>query len=386
MQHEFASDELTVVVDSHYSHEEEGSDVEAARMGPLRQNSLDSINSSSGENCGRFLAVDIEEHADDASRMASSTSIRRRSVRNRSNSAGSDLSDTTGSGRARKRSSVNAALRVADGIAEAMKELAEVAALDFDDADLSPQVNMALRQQIVKYVTMGVTKAASNQPDVTSRRMGDAPVYSNPISALIGDIDRALNPLEPPLEDIQVTEFLLEGEHPFKAFAQDIFADIRAQEGIDEAVYLQALQQTEREQLSEGASGAFMFFCGGMDFIVKTIRPHEANVLHRSLPALRDYLRENPSSLLVRFLGSYSLKVYAQTFSFVVMRNIFEPGVDVNERYDIKGSWVNRSANVVLKDNDLRTKISLHRDDVVPLLDIIKKDSDLLADLGVLDY
>jgi hypothetical protein len=144
-------------------------------------------------------------------------------------------------------------------------------------------------------------------------------------------------------------------------------------------------------------------------------------VLHRSLPVLRDYLRENPSSLLVRFLGSYSLKVYAQTFSFVVMRNIFEPGVDVNERYDIKGSWVNRSAaapmpnkqvvcrhcnemftpsarkpcqkivgtheaNVVLKDNDLRTKICLHRDEVVPLLEIIKKDSDLLADLGVLDY
>jgi hypothetical protein len=414
MQHEFASDEVAVVINPH-SHDD-SADMEMGSGGPpMREDSMDSANSGSAGDT-KFLAVDIEDSSDEPAFMR--TAIRRRISRNRSNS-GSEMSETTVNTRAKRRSTM--ALRMADGIAEAVKELAEVTAIDFDDADLSPQVNMALRQQIVKYVTMGVTKAASAQPDVTTRRMGDPPVYSNPISKLLGDMHRAMNPLDPALEDINVTEFLLEEEHPFKAYAQDIFADIRAQEGIDEAVYLEALQHTEREQLSEGASGAFMFFCGGMDYIVKTIRPHEANVLHRSLPVLRDYLRENPSSLLVRFLGSYSLKVYAQTFSFVVMRNIFEPGVDVNERYDIKGSWVNRSAaapmpnkqvvcrhcnemftpsarkpcqkivgtheaNVVLKDNDLRTKICLHRDEVVPLLEIIKKDSDLLADLGVLDY
>ncbi|CAM9604259.1 unnamed protein product, partial [Ectocarpus fasciculatus] len=276
---------------------------------------------------------------------------------------------------------------------------------DMDETDLSPQVNIALRQQIVKYVTMGVMRAASLQIacDLVDGEEGTR--YNNIF------VDMAS----------KVSKNVKKNEHPFKAFAPDVFQKLRALEGIDDQQYLTALQTTEKEQLSEGASGAFMFFCGGGDLIVKTIKKGEADVLHRSLPHLLDYLEENPKSLLVRFLGSYSLGVYAQTFYFVVMRNIFEPGTDVNERYDIKGSWVNRSAspavpnkkvvcrhcnemfvpvnkekcsqivgyheaNVVLKDNDLRTKISLRSKDAFPVLEIIKKDSELLADLGVMDY
>lgn len=113
--------------------------------------------------------------------------------------------------------------------------------------------------------------------------------------------------------------------------------------------------------------------------------------------------------------------MYAQTFYFVVMLNCFDPAAEIHERFDIKGSWVNRSAapvapnkkvvcrhcnefftpaanekcpavvggheaNVVLKDNDLRTKISLHPEDAVRVVDILKKDSDLLCEMGVLDY
>jgi 1-phosphatidylinositol-4-phosphate 5-kinase len=305
-------------------------------------------------------------------------------------------------------------------VADAIAEVVEITAGNqgFDESDLSPQVNLALRQQIVKFVTMGVTLSA--RKDYT---LGT--VMTNPIEKAINQaidyVKELIIPKDPRLENLQVIEFLLLDEHPFKEFAHDIFRDIRAAEGIDEDYYLAALQKTEREQLSEGASGAFMFFCGGGDFLVKTINANEADVLHRSLEIYRDYLRENPDSLLVRFLGSYSLKVYAQTFHFVVMRNIFEPGTDVNERFDIKGSWVNRSAappmpnkrvvcrhcnemftpaaqemcskiigkheaNVVLKDNDLRVKISLRSQDACTILDIIKKDSDLLAELGVLDY
>lgn len=36
--------------------------------------------------------------------------------------------------------------------------------------------------------------------------------------------------------------------------------------------------------------------------------------------------------------------MYGNEFMFVVMKNILPPKVIVNERYDIKGSWVNRSA------------------------------------------
>jgi 1-phosphatidylinositol-4-phosphate 5-kinase len=164
-----------------------------------------------------------------------------------------------------------------------------------------------------------------------------------------------------------------------------------------------------------------MFFCGGGEYIVKTIRAREAAVLHSFLPVYASYIKRHPDSLLCRFLGSYSLEVYSQTFYFVVMLNCFDPTAYINERFDIKGSWVGRSAepgkktkrqvcrhcneyfvpakqtqckavvgnheaNVVLKDNDLRTKISLPPDEAANVLKILKRDSELLGKLGVIDY
>ena len=374
---------------------------------------------------GLQQSVDIEEEEEEDADKISSLSASPSTLRNRTSSMQSD----GGGVRSRRQSIVHMASMITDAVSDGLKDVAEATIKpEMDETDLSPQVNLALRQQIVKYVTMGVMKAASlqNAHDLVDGEEGTR--YNN---IFVDMFKRSMKEIkkvpdycrrkDPVLDNMIVTEFLLENEHPFKAFAPDVFLKLRKLEGIDDQQYLTALQTTEKEQLSEGASGAFMFFCGGGDLIVKTIKKGEADVLHRSLPHLLDYLEENPRSLLVRFLGSYSLGVYAQTFYFVVMRNIFEPGTDINERYDIKGSWVNRSAapsapnkkvvcrhcnemfvpvnkekctqivgyheaNVVLKDNDLRTKISLRSKDAFPVLEMIKKDSDLLAELGVMDY
>ena len=48
-------------------------------------------------------------------------------------------------------------------VTDALNDLVDVSVIDFDESDLSPQVNMALREQIVKYVTLGVTKAITGQ-------------------------------------------------------------------------------------------------------------------------------------------------------------------------------------------------------------------------------
>lgn len=90
-------------------------------------------------------------------------------------------------------------------------------------------------------------------------------------------------------------------------------------------------------RLSEGASGAFMLFCGNRELIVNTIRAREAKRLHKSLQQYTEYLRENKESLLCRFLGCYSLAVYSQYFYFVIIRNCFDPSVDINERFDVNG-------------------------------------------------
>jgi 1-phosphatidylinositol-4-phosphate 5-kinase len=272
-------------------------------------------------------------------------------------------------------------------------------------------VNTALRTQIVQYVTKGVNCAVT-------RRGIDRKVNAE-VADIMDNMFRRSDPALTP--GLQVLEFLLEEEHPFKAFAPDQFKALRLNEGIDDEKYLRVLSASANERLSEGASGAFMFFCGGGEFIVKTIRAAEAHVLHASLYAYSNYLKSNPESLLCRFLGSYSLAMYSQTFYFVVMLNCFDPAAYINERFDIKGSWVGRSAepakrtkrvvcrhcneyfvpargeqcksivgkheaNVVLKDNDLRTKISLPQANAAAVLDILRRDSELLGQLGVLDY
>lgn len=48
-------------------------------------------------------------------------------------------------------------------VSRGINQIASVALQDIDEADLSPQMNMALRQQVVQYVTLGV-KEAINQP------------------------------------------------------------------------------------------------------------------------------------------------------------------------------------------------------------------------------
>jgi 1-phosphatidylinositol-4-phosphate 5-kinase len=154
---------------------------------------------------------------------------------------------------------------------------------------------------------------------------------------------------------------------------------------------------------------------------VKTVSLDEANTLLEILEKYELHLKENANSLLVRFLGLHSLKMYNRIFSFVVMRNIFPPLATINQRYDIKGSWVNRNsapvppgvrvlcrhcgdlfvsgsqtscpdlvgeheANFVLKDNDFTSKIRLRPDDAYNLIDVLNKDSDALCSMGITDY
>lgn len=292
-------------------------------------------------------------------------------------------------------------------------ELADMAIADLDETDLSPQVNMALRTQIVQYVTTGVRNAVFKQ-NIDKREDDD-------IASIMDGVfkRRGFDPAVVP--GLQVLDFLLEDEYPFKAFAPDLFKQLRQLEGIDDKKYIDILSASANERLSEGASGAFMFFCGGGEFIVKTIRDREAKVLHKMLPSYARYIKQHPDSLLCRFLGSYSLEVYSQTFYFVVMLNCFDPTAFINDRFDIKGSWVGRSAEpakkskkvvcrhcneyfipskgesckvvvgeheaaVVFKDNDLRTKISLPPEQARKVLHILTRDSELLGKLGVLDY
>ena len=88
--------------------------------------------------------------------------------------------------------------------------------------------------------------------------------------------------------------------------------------------------------MSEGASGAFMFFTKRGGYIIKSIKADEAKALHDRVEAFIAHIRRCPNSLLTRYLGSHSLSLYQQEFHFVVMKDVFYRAKPINARYDIK--------------------------------------------------
>jgi len=154
--------------------------------------------------------------------------------------------------------------------------------------------------------------------------------------------------------------------------------------------------------------------------MIKTLHRHEADTLHAQLDAYQSYLCEHPDSLLTRYVGSHSLKMFGSEFHFIVMQSVFRAARPINARYDLKGSWVNRSAprptpgsrarcrhcklpyvvgrdeqcrgrtehepDVVLKDNDFTTKISLRPEQSVRLIQRLEDDSAFLDRQGIMDY
>ena len=226
-------------------------------------------------------------------------------------------------------------------------------------------------------------------------------------------------PLPPPAPAEVI--FNLNQKHQFRDFRPATFRKLRQMSKIPEDRYLELISQPTKERLSEGASGAFFFYCGDGELVVKTVEKHEASTLLNILDQYLTYLQSRPDSLLVRFLGLHSISMYGNEFNFVVMKNIFPSNIRMNDKYDIKGSWINRHATrkapgkratckycyelfiegssdkcpevvggheavVTLKDSDMINKIRLYPDHAYSLIDILNSDSDALCSMGMMDY
>ncbi|ETV81392.1 hypothetical protein, variant 1 [Aphanomyces astaci] len=269
------------------------------------------------------------------------------------------------------------------------------------DVDLSPQVNQALRAEVLYYTTTGIIQAAH-------------------LAASCSD--------DVPKRELQLTPQGAAGAGTsttlFVDYAPATFGRIRAFYDVSTDSYVTSLLKTTKERLSEGASGAFMFFSEDQQLIVKSMSEGEASFLQSIASDYAAFLITHPESLLTRFFGCHSVHLYGTTFYFVVMSNLFSDHTKIiHRRYDIKGSWVNRSAkqptkgkkvtcrhcngkyvfgsvegnvcplrvgthepNVILKDNDLTQKVRLDAAVAEDLYDQIKKDAGFLCNHGIMDY
>lgn len=181
-------------------------------------------------------------------------------------------------------------------------------------------------------------------------------------------------------------------EFRFKDFCPKLFGKVRELSGIDNEEYAKSFEKTCKEKFSEGRSGAFMFFSSNERCIVKTTTKGESLALHAIMSQYVEHLKKNPNSLVCRFLGAHCITMYGNELYFVVMLNVF-PTFPLSERYDLKGSWVNRhgfefsrkskrermrrvptDASPLYQDNDLQHKLYLELDVTNALAGQIRRD------------
>lgn len=287
-----------------------------------------------------------------------------------------------------------------------------------DEGDIAPQANVALQKELVFFTTRGIAQAAvhaEKEYAILRPRASTEEVSSFTVDAPL-DLHSSSANLPVRRDTIQsITN--LHAYHPSQ------FYRIRCHFGIETEDFLKSFKTCSKPMISEGASGAFMYFSGDRSYIVKSLTKAESDFLNRILSEYLEYLSSNSDTFITRFLGSYCAHLYGKLYYYVVMENIFDtqPGVKIHQRYDIKGSWVNRNAtkprvgskvacrhcnmfyhygdkkicpsravrhapNVVLKDMDLTMKLRLGKTVGNKLMQQLQNDSLFLCSKGIMDY
>lgn len=214
----------------------------------------------------------------------------------------------------------------------------------------------------------------------------------------------------------------------FTDYSPRRFAHLRTLAGVATDSYLTSFNSTTMPSFSEGKSGAFLYFSSDGKYIVKTTTEKEFEKLLNMLPSYEDYIASEfhlgRNSLITRYLGAHRIVMYDIPLYFVVMKNVC-PVVD--EKYDLKGSWVNRHGSKKTKDpvkvrpkkhpttslpvtpeeygnadlrqtmeekestplfldNDVKTSFMMHPEDAVQLAAQIARDTKFLESYNLMDY
>ena len=156
------------------------------------------------------------------------------------------------------------------------------------------------------------------------------------------------------------------------------------------------------EKFTEGKSGSFFYFTRDFKYIIKTVTDDEEKFLQRIAYRYYDHMKNNPNSLIVRFLGLHKVRLAKEQrfITVVVMENIFynTEQFKMHERYDLKGSKVGRRSvkktskirreyKGTLKDLDLGDKkIHVGADSKTRLMEQLRRDIEFLVRCKIMDY
>ncbi|XP_065187260.1 uncharacterized protein LOC135817897 [Sycon ciliatum] len=144
-------------------------------------------------------------------------------------------------------------------------------------------------------------------------------------------------------------------EVDFVDYAPAMFTELRSMSGIAPIEYAESFKKKTNnhgtvmdEVSSTGSSGSFFYFTGDKRYLVKTLQRSELHVLLDILPRYHRHMDRYRQSFLPHFFGLHETRLSPEQtpVPIVVMSNICHtpPGIPIHEKYDLKGSWVNRSS------------------------------------------
>jgi hypothetical protein len=133
----------------------------------------------------------------------------------------------------------------------------------------------------------------------------------------------------------------------FKELQPYYFQQIRKAYGVSKELYAEEFSKSIKQRMTEGgASGAFFFFSKTDKFVGKSCTEEEMEVLVQNAQVYSEYMTGNINTFICKIYGVYELRIYNEVLYFFVMNNLFlnEDGLTMNEKYDLKGSWVARNS------------------------------------------
>ncbi|KAJ8525682.1 hypothetical protein ON010_g15432 [Phytophthora cinnamomi] len=218
-------------------------------------------------------------------------------------------------------------------------------------------INWALRLEILTNTTKGICQSVDR---AERQARASAEASSRSISVSGSSLEEGIVIENSAVQDdycdrkesyTQIEELILENRNDqrprsegvvFKDFAPHVFRRLREEAKVSSASYRNSLQQTTKERVSEGKSGAFFYFTEDRKYVVKTLTNEELKFLLSILPKYYTFMKRQPDTFMMRFFGCHGLTMYGKTVFFVVMQSVFATSLQIHERFDLKGSWVGR--------------------------------------------
>jgi len=186
-----------------------------------------------------------------------------------------------------------------------------------------------------------------------------------------------------------------------KSHAPRAFAHVRALFGISNQAFVQSIcEQPLRALATPGKSGALFYLTADGRFILKTVSKGESKFLRSMLFEYIEHLKKMAHTHELRTLLPHFYDLIhidtpgGRNIRLVVMNNLKPVGVDIHEKYDLKGSWVGRwtsdekkaKAGVTLKDEDCKHAMRVSAADHALIAELLRRDTEFLEAHGVLDY